>query len=276
MPKRFTPAHLLKDRGGTVPKKDCEEASMTAERTDISKMIDHTLLKASAEQADIRKLCAEARTHGFASVCVNSCYAKLAVEELEGTDVFARVMKENGILPSIAHTGAIAAQANAAFEMGFSHITHFYSATTTGQKINGICYSGVNEATYLNDDITVELIGDGCHIPREHMLLPYRIKGADKMALITDAMRAAGTDHVHSVLGRREDGVAVVVKDGGLLFHNNRGVMCLCAKSASEVMGHIHAVATLVIQNDTISSGGHSAIHTQGRCHRGNDAVIAV
>ena len=87
MPKRFTPAHLLKDRGGTVLKKDCEEASMTAERTDISKMIDHTLLKASAEQADIRKLCAEARTHGFASVCVNSCYAKLAAEELEGTDV---------------------------------------------------------------------------------------------------------------------------------------------------------------------------------------------
>lgn len=134
--------------------------------------------------------------------------------ELPNTDLFAQIMLENGILPSIAHTGAIAAQANEAFDMGFSHVTHFYSATTTGQKINGICYSGVNEATYLRDDITVELIGDGKHIPREHMLLPYRIKGADKMALITDAMRAAGTDHVHSVLGRREDGVPVVVKDG--------------------------------------------------------------
>lgn len=134
--------------------------------------------------------------------------------ELPNTDVFAEVMKENRILASIAHTGAVADQANAAFEMGFSHITHFYSMTTTGQKINGVVYSGVNEATYLNDNITIEVIGDGKHIPKEHMLLAYKIKGADKMALITDAMRAAGTNNKNSVLGARDTGVDVVVKDG--------------------------------------------------------------
>lgn len=134
--------------------------------------------------------------------------------ELENTELFAKVMNENGILPSIAHTSAVASEAQAAFEMGFTHITHFYSATTTGQKINGICYSGVNEATYLDDRITVELIADGRHIPREHMLLPYRIKGADKMALITDAMRAAGTNATKSVLGAKDTGVPVIIKDG--------------------------------------------------------------
>ena len=45
----------------------------------ISKKIDHTLLKASATQADIIRICAEAKQYGFASVCVNSCYAKLDV-----------------------------------------------------------------------------------------------------------------------------------------------------------------------------------------------------
>ena len=133
--------------------------------------------------------------------------------ELPNTDVFARVMRENGILPSIAHTGAVADQANAAFDMGFSHITHFYSMTSTGQKINGVVYSGVNEATYLNEDITIEVIGDGRHIPKEHMLLAYKIKGADNIALITDAMRAAGTNETHSILGARDTGVPVVVKD---------------------------------------------------------------
>ena len=53
----------------------------------IAGMIDHTLLKAAATSADIRKICAEAREYKFASVCVNSCYAKLVTQELEGTGV---------------------------------------------------------------------------------------------------------------------------------------------------------------------------------------------
>ena len=53
----------------------------------ISKMIDHTLLKASATQADIKRICSEAKQYGFASVCVNSCYAKLVTSQLKGTGV---------------------------------------------------------------------------------------------------------------------------------------------------------------------------------------------
>ena len=53
----------------------------------ISKKIDHTLLKASATQADIIRICAEEKQYGFASVCVNSCYAKLVTRQLRGTDV---------------------------------------------------------------------------------------------------------------------------------------------------------------------------------------------
>ena len=43
----------------------------------IAGKIDHTLLKAEAGESDIRRICAEARQYGFASVCVNSCYTKL-------------------------------------------------------------------------------------------------------------------------------------------------------------------------------------------------------
>lgn len=53
----------------------------------LAKYIDHTLLKPDATPEDIKKLCAEAREYGFASVCVNSCYAALASAELEGSGV---------------------------------------------------------------------------------------------------------------------------------------------------------------------------------------------
>lgn len=53
----------------------------------MNKLIDHTLLKATATPADIEKLCAEAVVYAFKSVCVNPCYVPLAKEKLAGTDV---------------------------------------------------------------------------------------------------------------------------------------------------------------------------------------------
>ncbi len=53
----------------------------------IAKTIDHTLLKPEATAADIQALCREAKQYGFASVCVNTCYVKLASELLRGSGV---------------------------------------------------------------------------------------------------------------------------------------------------------------------------------------------
>ena len=133
--------------------------------------------------------------------------------ELPNTDVFAQVMSEHGVLAAVAHTQANATQAMAAFDAGFSHVTHFYNATSTFHKEQGLVHAGVIEATYLRDDVTIELIGDGRHIPRESMRLAHRIKGADKICLITDAMRAADTKEERSILGGKTDGTPVVIRD---------------------------------------------------------------
>ena len=53
----------------------------------IAKTIDHTLLKPEATAADIQALCREAKQYGFASVCVNTCYVRLASELLRGSGV---------------------------------------------------------------------------------------------------------------------------------------------------------------------------------------------
>lgn len=54
---------------------------------DIAKYIDHTILKPQASAEEVKKLCAEAKEYGFASVCVNGCYAKLVSSELASSDV---------------------------------------------------------------------------------------------------------------------------------------------------------------------------------------------
>ena len=53
----------------------------------LEKYIDHTLLKPTASEEEIRTLCEEARTYNFYAVCVNSCYLDLATAELKGTPI---------------------------------------------------------------------------------------------------------------------------------------------------------------------------------------------
>jgi deoxyribose-phosphate aldolase len=54
---------------------------------DLAGIIDHTILKPESTAADVQRVCAEARRHRFASVCVNPCWVALAASELRGTPV---------------------------------------------------------------------------------------------------------------------------------------------------------------------------------------------
>lgn len=54
---------------------------------ELSKLIDHTILKADASQKDVRRLCEEAKKYGFASVCINPCHVKLVSEQLKDSGV---------------------------------------------------------------------------------------------------------------------------------------------------------------------------------------------
>ncbi|HDQ13965.1 MAG TPA: deoxyribose-phosphate aldolase [Sediminispirochaeta sp.] len=60
---------------------------MRIDKKTLAEYIDHTNLKPTATETDIRQVCAEARQYGFASVCVNPVYTALVAQELEGSDV---------------------------------------------------------------------------------------------------------------------------------------------------------------------------------------------
>jgi len=137
-----------------------------------------------------------------------------AAPELDGAMEFGRFMKANGILVSIAHTDAISDCVYEAYENGFTHITHLYSCTSNVRRINAYRYAGVTESAYLIDEMTVEIIADGCHLPKSLLQLVYKIKGADKIALVTDSMRGAGMTEGETILGSLDSGQRVIIEDG--------------------------------------------------------------
>ncbi|NLB45745.1 MAG: amidohydrolase family protein [Clostridiaceae bacterium] len=82
------------------------------------------------------------------------------------------------------------------------------------RKIQQRVHAGIVEAAYLIDEMVVELIGDGRHVPKELMQMVHKLKGPDKVVLVSDAMRAAGQDVTESYLGRKIPATRVIVEDG--------------------------------------------------------------
>ena len=137
-----------------------------------------------------------------------------AAPEVPGSETFARILGENGVLCAVAHSHATGEEAQQGFAAGFSHVTHFYNAVTAYMKRDQVVTSGVVEAAYLDDGVTLELICDGRHVPRLCLQLALRIKGPDRVLGITDATRLACTEATKGKLGSLKNGTDVIVDDG--------------------------------------------------------------
>jgi len=134
--------------------------------------------------------------------------------ELPGALGFGDALARRGILPSIGHTSANYAEIAQAFRHGFTHFTHLYSAMSTITRSGGFRITGAIESAFILEDATAEVIADGCHLPPELLLQAWRTKGADRLCLTGDAMRAAGTEANRSILGPLQNGLPVIVEDG--------------------------------------------------------------
>lgn len=134
--------------------------------------------------------------------------------ELPGALEFAKVLKEKNILTAVAHSDAIYEEVVEAFDAGFTLATHLYSGMSTITRRNAYRYAGVVEAAYLIDDMDVEIIADGVHLPKSLLQFVYKFKGPDRTALCTDSMRGAGMPDGESILGSLEKGQKVIIEDG--------------------------------------------------------------
>jgi N-acetylglucosamine-6-phosphate deacetylase len=137
-----------------------------------------------------------------------------AAPELKGAIEFGRFLRSKGVLAAIAHTDAIYEEVILAVENGYSLATHLYSGMSGVTRRNAFRFAGVIESALLIDEMDVEIIADGIHLPAPLLKLVYKVMRPDRIALITDAMRAAGMPPGESVLGHYRNGLKVIVEDG--------------------------------------------------------------
>lgn len=115
--------------------------------------------------------------------------------ELEGAHEFAQYTRSKGIMTAITHTEAEYGDIKAAYAAGFTHAAHFYNAMPGFHKRREYKYEGTVESVYLMDNMTVEVIADGRHLPSTIIRLVYKIKGVERTCLVTDALTYAACEN---------------------------------------------------------------------------------
>jgi len=134
--------------------------------------------------------------------------------ELPGALETGDWLSDQGVMLSMAHTDAMYDDITAAMAHGYRHMTHFYSGMSQMKRVNAFRVLGAVECGYLFDEINVELIADGMHLPPELLRLILKMKPHDKITLVTDSMRGAGMPEGPSILGSLKDGLPVILEGG--------------------------------------------------------------
>jgi N-acetylglucosamine-6-phosphate deacetylase len=126
--------------------------------------------------------------------------------EIEGGVELVGELKRRGWVVSIGHTRAGFEILDKAFEAGAHHMTHFMNAMSPlHHRSPGPIAWGL-----LHDDVTCDVIADGIHLDPGMLQLLLKLKGADRLALISDAIPAAGKgDGDYRIWGE-----TITVKDG--------------------------------------------------------------
>ena len=117
-----------------------------------------------------------------------------AAPELSGAMQFGKYITSKGVLAAVGHTQAEFEDIRTAYEVGYKHATHFYNAMPGFHKRREYKYEGTVESIYLIDNMTVEVVADGIHVPPTILRLVYKIKGVERTCLVTDSLACTATD----------------------------------------------------------------------------------
>ncbi len=117
-----------------------------------------------------------------------------AAPELPGASEFARFLTKNGILAAISHTMAEYDDVKAGFDAGFTHAAQLYNSMPGFHKRREYKYEGTVESVLLIDEMTTEVIADCVHLPPTILRLVHKLKGVERTALVTAALRYAAYD----------------------------------------------------------------------------------
>ncbi len=117
--------------------------------------------------------------------------------ELPGATELIGWLRARGVVTSLGHSSATVEEARAGYAAGATSTTHLFNAMT------GVDHRspGLAVAALLENDAYVELIADGIHVDRAVWPMITRLKPADRLLLVSDAISLAGTGYARGRIG---------------------------------------------------------------------------
>jgi N-acetylglucosamine-6-phosphate deacetylase len=151
--------------------------------------------------------------------------------ELPGADALIDRLLERGVIVSLGHSDATAAQASAAFDRGARMVTHIFNAMRPFSHRD----PGIAGAALARGDVIVQMILDGVHLAPETALVAWRA-AAGRLALVTDAITAAGSGDGAYTFGSLD----IQVLDGAV--RGPDGVLAGSVVTMIEAVRNLHAL----------------------------------
>lgn len=161
--------------------------------------------------------------------------------ELPGAKEFAIACRDKGVRTNVGHSWATFDQMTQAVEWGVRHVDHLFCAMSDKSKLRQFqmypMQGGVLEATLYYDELTTEVIADGKHLDAGLLNLALKIKGADRLALVTDTSRALDMPDGEYLIGPLIGGEKLIKRDDVGMTPDGKAL-------ASSCMGMDHMVRT--------------------------------
>jgi N-acetylglucosamine-6-phosphate deacetylase len=192
---------------------------------------DQEFLTPNAENAD-----------AFTTLAARMPLHVTVAPEIDNAEWVIRTYSARGVRFNVGHSHATFPQVEAAVKAGARHVDHLFCAMSDRARLRQSqtypMRAGVMEATLYFDELTTEVIADGKHLSPELLRLAYKVKGPDRLALVTDSMRAVDLPDGEYWFGAEGSGERVRKMDGV-------GVTADGASLASGVTGMDTAVRTM-------------------------------
>jgi N-acetylglucosamine-6-phosphate deacetylase len=177
----------------------------------------------------------------FTALAARMPLAVTVAPEIDNAEWFAREYAKR-VQVNIGHSHATFDQVQAAVRAGARHVDHLFCAMSDRARLRQSqtypMRGGVLEATLYFDELTTEVIADGKHLSPELLRLAHKVKGPDRLALVTDSMRAVDLPDGEYWFGAEGSGEKVRKRDGV-------GITLEGSALASGVMGMDHGVRTM-------------------------------
>lgn len=194
----------------------------------------------------------------------------VAPERPGGIDLI-KYCVNNGIIVSLGHTNATYQETYAAILAGATNVTHCFNAMGAFHHRE----VGLIGALLLHDELTAELIADGIHVSKEAIKLLYKIKGKEKIILVTDAMEAKGLPEGEYELGGQK--VYVKHKTARLLNGTLAGSVLKMDEAIKNMVRYVDADLEDIVQMASVNPAKRLGVYDRkGSIEFGKDADLVV